>query len=153
MKNKGEFTIRVYGLVLNDKNEILLTDEFQLNTKMTKFPGGGLEFGEGTLSCLEREFEEECKGQKITNIRHFYTTDFYQKALFFDNHQLISIYYLAELEPPIKFNISTKPFGFDKMENGNQSFRWVDIKSLHSATLTFPIDRIVLEKIKEHISE
>jgi 8-oxo-dGTP diphosphatase len=153
MKNKGEFTIRVYGLILNERKEILLTDEFQLNTKMTKFPGGGLEFGEGTINCLKREFEEECKGQKIINIRHFYTTDFYQKALFYANHQLISIYYLAELKPPITFNISSKPFDFEKMQNENQSFRWVNLDSFDSASLTFPIDRIVIKKLKEYISE
>ena len=65
MNNTGEFTIRVYGLIFNERKEILLSDEFQLNTKMTKFPGGGLEFGEGTISCLEREFEEECKGRTV----------------------------------------------------------------------------------------
>ena len=151
MSNKGEFTIRVYGLILNERKEVLLTDEFQLNTKMTKFPGGGLEFGEGTINCLKREFEEECKGQKIINIRHFYTTDFYQKALFYTNHQLLSIYYLAELKSPIKFNISTKPFDFKKMKNGNQSFRWANLDAFDSINLTFPIDRIVIEKLKEFI--
>ncbi len=50
-----KFTIRVYGLFTNDQNEILITDEFQLNTQMTKFPGGGLHFGEGTMDCLKRE--------------------------------------------------------------------------------------------------
>jgi 8-oxo-dGTP diphosphatase len=153
MNNKGEFTIRVYGLILNERKEILITDEFQLDTKMTKFPGGGLEFGEGTINCLQREFIEECMGQKITNIHHFYTTDFFQKALFYTNHQLISIYYLAELESPIKFNISINPFDFEKIENGNQSFRWVDLSSLNTNNLTFPIDRIVIEKLKEHILE
>ena len=98
---------------------------------MTKFPGGGLEFGEGTIDGLKREFREECNGQEIQNIRHFYTTDFYQKALFFENKQLISIYYLAELKEPVKFKISEKPFDFEKMENGNQSFRWVKIKNLN----------------------
>jgi 8-oxo-dGTP diphosphatase len=120
---------------------------------MTKFPGGGLEFGEGTINCLKREFEEECKGQEITNICHFYTTDFYQKALYYTNHQLISIYYLAELKLPRKFNISSKPFDFEKMQNGNQSFRWANLDSFDFASLTFPIDRIVIEKLKEFISE
>lgn len=149
MTKKGEFTIRVYGLILNEKKEILLTDEFQLDTKMTKFPGGGLEFGEGTIQCLEREFSEECKGQKIKNIRHFYTTDFYQKALYYDNHQLISIYYLAELAEPLVFKISKKPFDFKKMQNGNQSFRWVNLQSLQFNKLSFPIDQKVLEKLKK----
>lgn len=148
MKTPENFVIRVYGLILNDNKEVLLTDEFQLDMKMTKFPGGGLEFGEGTIDCLKREMREECNGQEIQNIRHFYTTDFYQKALFYENHQLISIYYLAELKPPIKFTLSKKPFQLKKMENGNQSFRWVKIKELDEAELSFPIDKFVVEKLK-----
>ena len=152
MKQPGNFVIRVYGIVLNEQNEVLLTDEFQLGTKMTKFPGGGLQFGEGTISCLQREFREECNGQEITNIRHFYTTDFFQKALFYENHQLISIYYLADLQSPLRFTISQKPFDFEKMENGNQSFRWVKLKELKPDDLSFPIDKFVAEELKKRLT-
>ncbi|HKI90317.1 MAG TPA: NUDIX domain-containing protein [Draconibacterium sp.] len=148
MKTPENFVIRVYGLIMNDNKEVLLTDEFQLGMKMIKFPGGGLEFGEGTIDCLRREIREECSGQEIQNIRHFYTTDFYQKALFYENHQLMSIYYLAELKPPIKFKIAEKTFQFENMENGNQSFRWVKIKDLNENELSFPIDKLVCSKLK-----
>ena len=142
-----KFNIRVYGIFVNEKQEILLTDEFQLNTKMTKFPGGGLNFGEGTIDCLRREMLEEC-GQEIEMIEHFYTTDFYQKALFYDDHQLISIYYKAKLKEPVRFKISHRPFDFEKMENGNQSFRWVKIETLNPDELTFPIDKYVANLLK-----
>lgn len=149
MKNEsGNFTIRVYGIIINQKSEVLITDEFQLGTKMTKFPGGGLDFGEGTIDCLKREFKEECNGQEIKNISHYYTTDFYQKALFYENTQLLSIYYLAELQKPLQLKISETPFDFDKMENGNQSFRWVKIKNLNIDEFTFPIDKFVIQKLK-----
>ena len=58
----GQFVIRVYGIIINNRNEILVSDEFQFNIKMTKFPGGGLHFGEGPEDCLRREFKEECNG-------------------------------------------------------------------------------------------
>lgn len=153
MSKTGNFIIRVYGLILNGNQKVLLTDEFQMGMKMTKFPGGGLEFGEGTIDCLKREMAEECNGQQIKNIRHFYTTDFYQKALFFENHQLISIYYTAELKEPLQFKISKKQFDFENLENGNQSFRWKKIKSLSESELSFPIDKFVLKKMKEHVNE
>lgn len=153
MKNSERFIIRVYGIVLNEKQEVLLTDEFQLNQKMTKFPGGGLEFGEGTTDCLIREFKEECNGQEIIDIQHFYTTDFYQKALFYENCQLISIYYLAKLKLPVKFKISTVPFDFENMENGNQSFRWMKIKELNVSEFTFPVDKFAAEKLKQHFAK
>lgn len=152
MNKSGNFIIRVYGLILNEKKEVLLTDEFQLGMKMTKFPGGGLEFGEGTIDCLKREMAEECNGQQIKSIHHFYTTDFYQKALFFENHQLMSIYYTAELKKPLKLNIAEKPFDFEKLENGNQSFRWAKINTLSESELSFPIDKFVLRKLKEHFN-
>lgn len=150
MNEKIDFVIRIYALIVNSNNEILLTDEYQLNTMMTKFPGGGLEFGEGTIECLKREITEECNGQEIENIRHFYTTDFYQKALFYENKQLISIYYLANLSQKVKFRISEKPFDFDIEKGENQSFRWVKIKTLDQAELTFPIDKLVARKLKEY---
>ncbi len=147
MGSTGFFIIRVYGIVLNEKEEVLLTDEFQMGMKMTKFPGGGLHFGEGTVDCLRREFREECNEQKIQNIRHFYTTDFFQEALFYNDKQLISIYYLADLKEPLRFSISDRPFDFEKMENGSQSFRWVKLKNLKTEDMSFPIDKFVAMKL------
>jgi ADP-ribose pyrophosphatase YjhB (NUDIX family) len=149
MKNPGNFVIRVYGLIVNENDEVLLSDEYQLGMIMTKFPGGGLEFGEGTVDGLKREFREECNGQELMNINHFYTTDFFQKALFFNNKQLLSIYYKAELVKPIRFNISEKPFDFQEYKNGNQSFRWIKIKNLNEDEITFPIDKFVAGKLKQ----
>ncbi len=148
--NSDKFIIRVYGLIINKRKEILISDEFQLGMKMTKFPGGGLQFGEGTIDCLTREMKEECNNQQIENIKHFYTTDFFQKALFFENYQLISIYYLATLKEPILFQVSDKPLDFEYMQNGSQNLRWVKIKDLKTSEITFPIDKFVAEKLKKH---
>ncbi len=143
MSKKNNFNIRVYGLIFKQDEEVLISDEIQLGMKMTKFPGGGLKQGEGPIDCLVREIREECNGQEIKNIKHFYTTDFYQKALFYNDIQLISIYYQAKLANPLKFKISTIPFDFIDHENGNQSFRWVNLKSFSADNLTFPIDKKV----------
>lgn len=146
MEIKG-FNIRVYGLVVNEQQELLVTDEFRLNQKMTKFPGGGLEFGEGTVDCLHREFMEEMN-QPIKEVSHFYTTDFYQKGWFYENMQLISIYYRVKLEEPLRLPISKTPFDFDLKSNNPQSFRWCALDKLIPEQLTFPIDRIVLQMLK-----
>jgi len=149
MTNKnGQILIRVYAIIINNQQEVLVSDEFQLDTKMTKFPGGGLEIGEGPEDCIKREIFEECNGQELENLKHFYTTGFYQKALFYENHQLISIYYQSNLKLPLKFKISDRPFAFDKMENGNQSFRWIKIKDLKEDDFTFPIDKFVCSKLR-----
>lgn len=143
----NKFIIRVYGIFMNEENELLLSDEFMLDTKMTKFPGGGMNFGEGTIDCLKRETMEEMN-QEIEIIEHFYTTDYFQPAYFFDNHQLISIYYLAKFIEPLKFKVSTKLFDFTELKNGNMSFRWKKISELSEEEITFPVDKKVLELIK-----
>ena len=86
------FNIRVYGILSGKNREILVSDEFIRGNKYTKFPGGGLEFGEGTRDCLMREFQEEMSlAVRVTD--HLYTTDFFQMSAFNPEHQIISIYY------------------------------------------------------------
>ncbi len=144
------FNIRVYGLIVNDKKEVLLTDEYVLDRNMTKFPGGGMRFGEGPADCMKREAKEEF-GQEVEIIEHFYTTHFFQRALFYDDHQLVSIYYRIRFKEPVQFRISDKPFDFPEMINGSQSFRWADISTLKEEDLSFPVDRYVLNLLKNTI--
>ncbi len=149
-KEIKKFNLRVYGLLIKDKTEILLSDEYVLDTYMTKLPGGGLEFGEGPEDCIKRECIEEL-GQEIEIIDHFYTTGFYQKALYYTDHQLISIYYIIKLKESPLFKISTKAFDFPDKTNGNQSFRWVNIQDFDEDTMNFPIDKFVFKMLKKKI--
>ena len=144
----NNFNIRVYAIIMKDSYYVLISDEYMMDMEMTKFPGGGLRFGEGPADCLRREAMEEFS-QEIEIIRHYYTTDFFQRSLFFKDHQLISIYYLSRFTEPVRFKISTKPFDFREMKNGNQSFRWADLRKMVTEDLTFPIDRIVLGMLKK----
>jgi 8-oxo-dGTP diphosphatase len=144
----NQFNIRVYAIISNTSgNSILVSDEFQMGTRMTKFPGGGLEYGEGTIDCLKREAIEEF-GQEIEIISHFYTTDYFQKALFYENCQLICIYYKARFFEPPKFKISKTPFDYGIDENGKQSFRWLKLSLLSQDAFTFPIDKKVAKMLK-----
>ncbi|HEX4374403.1 MAG TPA: NUDIX domain-containing protein, partial [Puia sp.] len=75
------FNVRVYGILFGGNKKVLVSDEFIRGNYYTKFPGGGLEFGEGTRDCLKREFKEEMDLEvKITG--HIYTTDFFQMSAF-----------------------------------------------------------------------
>ncbi|MBC7476071.1 MAG: NUDIX hydrolase, partial [Candidatus Sericytochromatia bacterium] len=115
--NTNFFSIRVYGLWINDNHEIMLTDEYFQDKFLTKFPGGGLEFGEGIHECLKREWLEELNIE-IDIIEHFYTTDFFQVSVFNPNAQIVSIYYLVKPLSVPDVKISNKVFDFDELKNG-----------------------------------
>jgi ADP-ribose pyrophosphatase YjhB (NUDIX family) len=142
------FNIRVYGLIVNEKAEVLLSDEHLFDRNMTKFPGGGMHFGEGPVDCMKREAMEEF-GQEVEIIGHFYTTHFFQRALFYTDQQLISIYYRVRLKETPRFRISDKPFDFVSPVNGSISFRWAGIADLSKESLSFPVDRYVLGLLKD----
>ena len=144
-----KFNIRVYGILINENKQVLVTDELIQGNKMTKFLGGGLEFGEGTIDCIKREFKEETNNEiKITE--HFYTTDYFQVSAFDPDHQIISIYYIVE--PVSTFNITTKEkiFDFDDHESDAQVFRWIHLKMISENDFTLPIDKIVGKMLNEN---
>ena len=141
----NQFNIRVYGFLI-DEGKILITDEFRLGIFMTKFPGGGLQFGEGTINCLKREFMEELD-TPIEIISHFYTTDFYQPTTLLPSEmQLLNIYYLVKAEKPYHFNTTDKKNDIPPID-GAQSFRWVSVAELKEEDFTFPIDRAIVDKL------
>ena len=149
------FNIRVYGILINEKRQVLVSDEFIRGAYITKFPGGGLEFGEGTRECLAREFMEEMN-LKVKVTDHIYTTDFYQQSAFNAAHQIISIYYFAEALEPITAPIRSKAFDFDaqqmKMyeETGEtETFRFVGWDDFSEDSVSLPIDKIVANMIKQ----
>ena len=148
------FNIRVYGILINDQKQILVSDEFIRGNYYTKFPGGGLEIGEGTRDCLKREFKEEMN-LEVEIGDHIYTTDFYQKSAFNPHHQIISIYYYAKALEPITAPIRLKEFDFDEAqlkvyekENEIETFRFIDWDVFTSDNVTLPIDKFVVNMLK-----
>ncbi|MFY7965291.1 MAG: NUDIX domain-containing protein [Chitinophagaceae bacterium] len=146
-----KFNIRVYGILINSNNQILVSDEFIRGNFFTKFPGGGLELGEGTIDCLMREFKEETN-LDVTIGEHIYTTDFYQQSAFNSQDQIISIYYYAYTKEPITLKTSQKPFDFFPEQIADkktcaESFRWVNWDDLSESTVHLPIDKIVVNML------
>lgn len=141
-----KFNIRVYGILVNENNEVLLTDEIRGGIQMTKFPGGGLVHGEGTIDCIKREFLEELNTE-IEVVKHFYTTDYYQESAFSPNHQLISIYYLVKNIEPLRVNTSANKFDFISHAENEQIFRFVELEKINENDFTFPIDKIVAKML------
>ena len=140
-------SLRVYGLLINADNEILISDEKEYGMLFSKFPGGGLEYGEGTIDGLKREFMEECNTE-IEVLSHFYTTDFFLKSAFSDA-QIVSIYYAVKNVAPLNLNTKQVPFDFDEEGEVLQVFRWVKIDDLQVEDITFPIDKHVVKLLRE----
>ncbi len=135
------FNVRVYGLLINEHMEILVSDEQEYGMQFTKFPGGGLEYGEGLTDGLKREFIEECNIE-IEILGHFYTTDFFVKSAFNDS-QIVSVYYLAKNTSALNMAIKTVPFDFEGEGEVLQAFRWLKLSGLKEDDFTFPIDQYV----------
>ena len=134
-----KINIRVYAIYLNEKNELMALDEGYAGEKLIKLPGGGLEFGEGTIECLHREFAEELN-LKIEVLEHFYTQEDFLVSRFRENEQLLTIYYTVNI-----LNLEELKIIDESIEN----VKWI---SLHEENpLPLPIDKIVFEKLKEKL--
>jgi 8-oxo-dGTP diphosphatase len=151
----SQFTLRVYGILINEQKQVLVTDEFIRGGLYTKFPGGGLEFGEGTRDCLVREFMEEL-GLRVAVTDHLYTTDFFQMSAFRATDQIISIYYYVKALEPIQFALTSKPFDFTDAqmavyhETGEiETARFIDWDAFSAESVTLPIDKIVAAMVKQ----
>jgi len=147
-------TVRVYGILMNEKKQVLVSDEYIRGEYYTKFPGGGLEIGEGTRDCLKREFMEEMNLQ-VSIGEHLYTTDYFQISAFNNAHQILSIYYEAMAMEPISVTLKIKEFDFDEQQlqvyektQQIESFRLVDWEHFSSKQVTLPIDKIVADLVK-----
>ena len=134
-----KINIRVYAIYLNEKNELMALDEGYAGEKLIKLPGGGLEFGEGTIECLHREFAEELN-LKIEVLEHLYTQEDFLVSRFRENEQLLTIYYTVNI-----LNLEDLNILDDSIEN----VKWI---SLHEENpLPLPIDKIVFQKLKEKL--
>lgn len=148
------FNIRVYGILLDENNRLLVSDEFIRGNYFTKLPGGGLEFGEGTRECLKREFMEET-GLEVEVGDHIYTTDFFQISAFNNKDQIISIYYHVKAKHPIEIKTNTTPFDFAPHQvadpNGeSEVFRWIEWNELTEEHMSLPIDKVVIKLLTEN---
>ena len=144
------FNLRVYGIVINDQGEVLLSHERRNKVEFIKFPGGGVELGEGILDALKREFIEEL-GVHIDSARLFYLNEFYQASVFKPEDQIISFYYLVTLKlNEINIGVINKPLG--SMDSSDfERVEWLALTDLTPDQMTFPIDKVVVTELKESL--
>jgi 8-oxo-dGTP diphosphatase len=153
------YTVRVYGILLGENRKVLVSDEFIRGGYYTKFPGGGLEFGEGTRDCLKREFKEEMD-LEIKVGEHIYTTDFFQLSAWRPDQQILSIYYFAEALEPIRAPLRDTPFAFDEREmkiyeekGETETFRFIGWDQFSEESVTLPIDKVLVGILKAQLGK
>lgn len=139
-----KFNVRVYG-IYTENNKVLVSIEQIGALTITKFVGGGLEFGEGIKDCLIREFKEELD-LDIEVVSHFYTTDFFVESFVNKNHQVISVYYLVRPTNPA-FVLETIKLSSD------QKIGWLDLHKAKEDDMSLIIDKKVLSILLEKKSD
>lgn len=148
------FNVRVYGILIDDQQRLLVSDEFIRGQFFTKLPGGGLEIGEGTRDCLAREFKEET-GLEVTVGEHLYTTDFFQISAFNNKDQIISIYYRVHCTNLSVLKTSEIAFDFLAEQTADntrtaESFRWIHWNDLTEESMSLPIDKVAIRFLKQN---
>ncbi|MEM6768536.1 MAG: NUDIX domain-containing protein [Bacteroidota bacterium] len=143
----NRFNLRVYGLCVV-AGKLLLTDEIRFGMKMTKLPGGGLQFGEGLEQALKREWREELSVEiEVGEI--FYVNPFIQTSFFNPKDEVISLYFHVNLLGEPQGTFTGKPMDFATEEDDQQVFRWVSLAEIDEESFTFPIDKAMFRKLRE----
>jgi 8-oxo-dGTP diphosphatase len=120
-----------------NESGILIAEQFYRNRLLRKFPGGGLEYGEGLIEGLKREFMEELN-LEIEVISHYYTTDFFVQSIFRKQEQVISVYY--KVKPAGGWDFPLPEYTRLPAAEGEEFFRWIPFESLLKEEFMLPIE-------------
>ncbi|MCS6896070.1 MAG: NUDIX hydrolase [Bacteroidia bacterium] len=128
-----KWVVRVYALISDGDGHYLVLEEEFRGAKIVKFPGGGVEPEEGLKEALIRELREELAAE-VASVRHFYTTDFFQRSYYHDSARLLSVYYEVKLkQEPLPYSPRLRLF-------------WLPPAFLN---MTFPVDRYVSRLLRK----
>ena len=91
-----KFNARCYALIRSNQNRVLVMMERWQGVDLNKFPGGGLELGEGLLECIYREIDEEFQESEHLSYRHLFTPTECFASRFKPNEQLLLNYFTSQ---------------------------------------------------------
>lgn len=146
----SRFNVRVYFFLVSRRGPggkstpfegvdcILVSEEHISGRHCTKWPGGGLEFGEGPMECAQREAQEEL-GQDIALGPLVHATGSFVRSAWRPQEQVLCHYYLARLCGPQEFE--TTEGAVDWNAGHEQRFRWSPVQGFNPEQLTFSTDR------------
>ena len=138
-----KFNVRVYGLLVKGQ-KILVSLEQIDELHMCKFPGGGLEFGEGLKDAMIREIKEELGIIPISLEQWHISEDFVQSKLRV-NEQVLAVYYRLWTDEEIVLDTKTLPTAFGS-EN-QMKLEWRNLDDTLIEDLSFETDKEAVRKL------
>ncbi|MXV39179.1 NUDIX domain-containing protein [Flavobacteriaceae bacterium Ap0902] len=136
MEEINRFNVRVYALWIHD-GKLLILKEPYVDEILYKFPGGGVEYGEGLIEALQRELKEELN-LELQKAEHFYTQETFVRSKFRSNEQILTIYYTIQVKNPLEIEIR---------ETRIEKLIWKPLDKLTVEDVNLPVDKIVMQKL------
>lgn len=136
------FNLRAYGILKRD-HQVLITYESFKNYDFHKFPGGGVEWGEGLEETLQREFEEELSiGVEVGEL--FYVNRDFLPSKFFKEDQIFVFYFWIQLKEPLPQRFLKDEFTANE---AHILFKWVDLDEKLIDFFSLPKDIEVAKRL------
>lgn len=144
--NISNFNIRVYGILTDSEGRILISHERIKNQACVKFPGGGLEYGEGLKDGLMREFQEELS----LNVRVdelLFITDFFIQSAFKSEDQIVSVYFSVSSDALDSISTADEWPSPESVVDKKQLIQWINPSDIDIEQLNFPGDKAMLNRL------
>ena len=135
MEEMIKFNARCYALIRSNQNRVLVMMERWQGVDLNKFPGGGLELGEGLLECIYREIDEEFQESEHLSYRHLFTPTECFASRFKPNEQLLLTYFTSQALAKEEL---WKLIPGDKNLLG---MKWLELKAENAEWFTLESDR------------
>tara|TARA_B110000285_G_scaffold235522_1_gene317781 strand:- start:628 stop:1773 length:1146 start_codon:yes stop_codon:yes gene_type:complete len=146
----SRFNVRVYGMILDETGERLLICNERLpdGSYAQKFPGGGVELGEGVMDAWWRECQEELGCQPaMQSVELFHTVETFIRSIFRPDDQLIALYYVCRLQSNEDVAWTEESAASPGGES-NVQVSWKDWRSLDFRSFRFPTDQSAIQKLQ-----
>ena len=130
-------TLRVYGFLEDDHGRVLVSAERFRGMPLVKYPGGGVEWGEGLREALSREFQEEL-GLEISIGDLVFFNEFPVISAFDSKYQVFSFFYRVTALGPLDFATSAE---VEVPENDGERPVWVAKSELMKVPFTHKIEQ------------
>lgn len=130
-----KFNARCYAVIRSSQDRVLVMMERWKGVDLNKFPGGGLELGEGLLECIYREIDEEFERNEHLNYKHLHTPTGCFSSRFKPQEQLL-LNYFTNRENAEETNWELIPNDPNLL-----GIKWLELKAENAEWLTLESDK------------